>query len=47
METTCVRCDATGVHDVIDPLIPDKEHVAYVCPECDIIYQGPAYSHRG
>jgi len=38
----CVCCGAMGEHDVIDPLIPDPDHVAYACPECDSIYKGPA-----
>jgi len=38
----CHRCGAEGQHDVVDPLLPDPEHVAYVCPECDIIYRGEA-----
>lgn len=39
---TCVSCGATGEHNVIDPLIPDSQHVAYACPECDTIYKAKA-----
>lgn len=41
MPATCPHCGAEST-TVVDPLLPDRDHVAYECPEGCPIFRGPA-----